>query len=81
MLLFVVRRGESGMYRYLRQTFAEHPVVITWDRRVGERRHPRRPIPGDWRSGERRDAASPLSLKRLPFIALTVPDVPDRQAS
>jgi hypothetical protein len=73
MLLMVVRHGDSDAFRRLRRTFAGQPVWIVWDRRVRERRDPHRRIPGDRRRGDRRDGASPLTLNRLPFIALALP--------
>jgi hypothetical protein len=66
----IVRYGASDSYRRLRETFAGEPVHILWDRRVGERRrqHHRRVL--DERRADRRDARSPLTLARLPFIAV-----------
>jgi hypothetical protein len=66
----IVRHGATDTYRSLRQTFAGEAVHIIWDRRVGERRRPNAPRVLDERRGDRRDAGSPLTLARLPFIAV-----------
>jgi hypothetical protein len=81
MLLVIVRLGDSDMFRRLRKTFAGQPVWIAWDRRMGERRHTHRRIPADRRRRDRRDCASPVTLDRLPFIALTLPAAAHRRTS
>jgi hypothetical protein len=71
VLLMIVRQGATDWYRYLRQMFAGQPVYILSDRRVGDRsREPSRFVL-DPRRDDRRDAASPLSVESLPFIAVT----------
>lgn len=69
VLLVIVRRGRTDMYRFLQQTFAEQPVYITWDRREGEPRHGKR-VPGDRRREARRHSDSLIRLETLPFIAV-----------
>lgn len=79
MLLFIVRHGDSDMFRWLRQTFAGQPVWISWDRHVRQRRRPGGHVQVDRRPHERRDNA--YNLKRLRFIALTLSVRSYRQAS
>jgi hypothetical protein len=71
VVLFIVRREATDFSGYLHQTFAGQPIYILWDRRVGERRRERSRFVLDRRRDDRRDAASPLSLGGLPFIAVT----------
>jgi hypothetical protein len=71
MLLMIVRQGATDSYRYLLQTFADQPVYILWDRCVGDRRREPSPSVLDPRRDDGRDAASPLSLESLPFVAVT----------
>jgi hypothetical protein len=70
VLLLIVRHGAHRSFHFLRQTFAGEPVHIMWDRRLAERRGLHRPRILEARRGDRRVVDSPISLSRLPFIAV-----------
>jgi hypothetical protein len=80
-LLFLVRHGDSDTFRWLRATFAGQPVWVAWDRRLPDGRPVRHRLAPERRRSEPRNTASPLSLRRLRFIAVALPIRPDRQAS
>ena len=49
-----VRRGADDRFQKLKEKTADLDVVVTWDRREGERRTATAPVPGERRKQDRR---------------------------
>jgi hypothetical protein len=54
----VVRRGALRRFESLKEQTSELPVVVTWDRRVSDRRASQADIAGERRRTDRRQAPS-----------------------
>ena len=65
----LVRRGALRRYDALKQKTADLPVVIDWDRRVGECREPPADAPAERRSGERR-RTPPFTWEAADFVVI-----------
>jgi len=66
--LMILQRGDDDRYAFLRSAFQDRPVLVMWDRRVGERRQtPPGAPPADRRKGDRR-ASPPTSWVNLGFL-------------
>jgi hypothetical protein len=71
--LAVVRRGETEVYRILKQYLEARGLIeVVWDRRQGERRGPGPTAPAgadaERRRRDRRAAGSALSLQTIGFF-------------
>lgn len=71
--LLVVQRGRTDVFRALDGAAAGPGLRVIWDRRRGERRTTRRPVPLERRRAERR-APLPDTWSRLGFVV--APQVP-----
>jgi hypothetical protein len=67
-ITIVVRRGARKRFKALEQKTADLPVVLSWDRREGERRTSTRDVP-DRRKRERRQDA-PFSWTTADFLVV-----------
>lgn len=63
----IVRRGARRRFEALKQKTAELPVVVSWDRRKGERRASNQPVAGDRRQSDRRQAP-PFTWTMADFV-------------
>ena len=65
----IVRRGALRRFDALKRKTADLPVVITWDRRLEERREPSTPVDGDRRKTDRR-AKPPFTWELSDFVVV-----------
>jgi hypothetical protein len=66
----VVRRGALRRFDALARKTADMPVVLSWDRRTGERRtSPESPPSTDLRSGDRRKTP-PFTWEMADFVVV-----------
>jgi hypothetical protein len=66
--LAVVRRGNTGVFRFLQEQFeGEGSIEVIWDRRVKSRRGARAPSTTERRGRERR-RRSPATWDTLGFV-------------
>ena len=77
----VVRRGALRRFDGLTRKTADLPVVVSWDRRTGDRRASDEPVTTDGRSSDRR-RTPPFTWEAADFVVVgSVPESPDTEST
>lgn len=76
----IVRRGASRRFDSLKRNTADLPVVISWDRRTGDRRESPQAAPVERRSGDRRKTP-PFTWEAADFVVVGEAEEPDATAA
>ena len=72
----VVRRGALRRFDALTRKTADLPVVVSWDRRIADRRTSQEPAPVEQRSGDRRKTP-PFTWEAADFVVVDPPQEQD----